>query len=145
MKLLKYLNLAIFIFLISTLTFTEVVYFSKEKKVIDWRIKNIKNMYSKVDDVYLVNQNYSLKEICDLTKLQKKSVFNHICLFINGEISILNNDDKTLEGLRLLLVNPNYVKEIPHFNKLKIIELLSTKESNEYNVLYKEYLLTKLK
>lgn len=139
MKLLKFFNVPVFLALLLALIY--ILNFANDKSVIEWRIKHLSFSYSKVDDLYLVNNKYPLNDICYLTQNQKGSSFHNICSFLYQD-AVLTNDEHIIDGLKLIVVRKEYIDSIPKIKKEGIINVLkSLKDNDEYVRFYKEYLI----
>jgi hypothetical protein len=143
MKILNYSRLIIAFIALSMLFY--IFGLSQQKNVIDWRIKNVP-IYSNVDDLYLVNNNYSLIEICELTAKQKESKFFKICRFIkDNELSSFSNSDDIIDHLRIFLAKKEIFDSLTIQQKESLLKLIhKIDEINEYRKVHKSYFLQKL-
>jgi hypothetical protein len=143
MKILNYFKLIVTSVSLSMLFYTFIL--SEKKDVIDWRIRNVL-IYSNVDDLYLLNNNYSFVEICELTAKQKESKFFKMCKFIkNNELNSFSNSDDIIDHLRILLAKKQIIDSLTIQQKENLLKLIyKIDEINEYRKVHKSYFLQKL-
>jgi len=137
----------IFITILCFFTIFYLFYLADKKEINEWKIKNKLSLNVKTDDLYLVNNNYSFSNICELNSDQEKSNFFKICKFIKkNENIIFKNDNETISSLILFFANKKMIESINNNERDKLLILINNiSENNEYNKVYKSYFIYNLK
>lgn len=145
MAMLKYFRLILTIFCL--LMFIYIFYFADKKYVNEWRIENGLSLNVKIDDLYLVNNQYNFSEICKLTLEQKKSNFFKICKYLKyNDVNVFKSNDEIIKSLRIFIVKKEFITELNNVQKDNLLKLIENlEESNEYDTNYKNYFIYKLK
>lgn len=155
----------------------------ENKSLIEFKIKNRFFVYKKSHDnnptyydydYFLLNNNYSLKEIYILVSNRPESIFFKLTKYIyeNNSLYLLSTDEEIINSLKFLFVNVenndidydsikiksipnfrniienNYIKEILNDKKKKeqiLKRVLKIEESNEYKKIYKDFFIETFK